>query len=326
MTKKAVLSILRKESNFVSGEKISTRLGISRAAVNTAVKALRVQGYEIESSTNKGYCLKAVPDSLTEPELGEYLSGERMEAVLCLPTVDSTNVHLRRLAFDGAPEGQVVLANEQTDGRGRRGRSFQSLKDKGIYLSMLFRPDSLPGDVTEITAWTAVAVGNAIEHLYGLRPEIKWVNDLLMKQKKICGILTEMSVEGGQVQHIIIGVGINVNEDKADFTEELSDKATSLAIETGKKLSRARLAAEVIKELDAMRQAWPDGKQSYLDAYRQDNITLGKEILVLQGDTSRKAEATAIGEDFSLHVTYEDGSQEILNSGEVSIRSLNGYS
>lgn len=324
MTKDAVLAILRKETGYISGEHISQLLGVSRAAVNTAVKALRAEGYEISSSTNKGYHLEAAPNSITAKELSVYLPEERMQSVECLDSVDSTNNRLRELALAGAPNGQVVLANRQTQGRGRRGRAFASPQDNGIYLSILFYPDSLPTDVAEITAWTAVATNNAIAEICGVRTGIKWVNDLVLNRKKLCGILTEMSVESesGYIQYIIIGIGINVNEQAEDFPEEVRHIATSLAMETGKAHSRARLAAALIRELDKMGQAWPEGKQAYLEAYRRDNITTGKEITVVRGAEEAPAFAVAIGDDFSLRVRYADGRSEALSSGEISIKGL----
>lgn len=326
MTKDAVLAILRKENDYISGEHISKLLGVSRAAVNTAVKALRAEGYEISSSTNKGYHLDGVPNSITAKELSAYLDAERMQAVECLDSVDSTNNRLRELALSGAPSGQVVLANRQTQGRGRRGRAFVSPQDNGIYLSFLAHPDCLPTDIAEITAWTAVATNNAIEAVCGIRAGIKWVNDLVIDRKKICGILTEMSVEseGGYIQYVIIGIGINVNGQAEDFPEEIRSTATSLAMETGKAHSRAQLAAALIRELDKMCAAWPKGKLHYLECYRRDNITTGKEITVVRGAEEIPAFATAIGEDFSLKVRYADGRSESLSSGEISIRGLYG--
>ncbi len=324
MTKNSVLTILRNENNYISGETISHMLGISRAAVNTAVKTLRAEGYDILSSTNKGYCLKSSPNCLTENELSAYLSEERMQSVLCVDSVDSTNNRLRELALSKAPDGQTVIASEQQNGRGRRGRGFISPKGKGIYLSMLFHPDNLPTDVTEITAWTAVAVSNAIQTVCGIRPGIKWVNDLIVNQKKICGILTEMSVESesGYVQYVIIGIGVNVNETEADFPEELRGTATSLSAETGAEYILAHLASEIITELDLMRKAWPLEKQTYLDAYKKDNITVGKEISVINNSGEKHAVATSVNDDFSLNVRYPDGSNDKISSGEISIREL----
>lgn len=324
MTKDAVLEILRQTQGYVSGEKISTQLGVSRAAVNTAVKALRSAGYDIRSATNRGYCLLGSPDSLTARELAGYLSPQRMKTLVCLESVDSTNNHLRGLALAGAPEGQVVLANEQSSGRGRRGREFLSQKGRGIYLSMLFRPDSLPADTAEITAWAAVAVSSAIEAVYGVTPGIKWVNDLVLGRRKVCGILTEMSVESesGFVQYLLIGVGINVAQHPGDFPEELSGIASSLSMETGLDISRAKLAAEVIQRLDALRTLWPRNREDYLKAYRSRDITAGKEITVIRGNIRQDATALAISDRFGLEVRYRDGSRETLSSGEVSISGL----
>lgn len=326
MTKDSVLAILRNENDYISGEKISSLLGVSRAAINTAVKTLRAEGYEILSSTNKGYYLNAVPDSLTANELSACLTEQRMQSVLCFDSVDSTNNRLRELALDGAPDGQVVIANEQLNGRGRRGRVFISPKDKGIYLSMLFHPDSLPTDIVEITAWTAVAVNNAIQTVCGFRAGIKWVNDLIINQRKVCGILTEMSVESesGYIQYVIIGIGINVNENEDDFPEELRNIATSLSMETNTEYSRAYLASEIIKELDIMCKAWPQKNGKYLDAYRKDNITLGKEIFVIRNSEKKQGVAVSIEDNFSLNICYKDGSRENVSSGEVSIQGLYG--
>lgn len=325
ITKDYVLSILRNTEEYVSGEAISKQLGISRAAVNTAVKALRAEGYDIRSSTNRGYHLFSVPDTLTAKELSAYLSEDRMQSIHCYDSVDSTNNRLRELAINGAGDGTIVIANEQQHGRGRRMREFVSLKDRGIYLSILLRPDALPSSVMEITAWTAVAINDAIEEVCGIRPGIKWVNDLMLHQKKVCGILTETSVESetGYVQYVIIGIGINVNHSKNDFPDALRDIATSLALEGCGTCSRAELAAAVIHKLDALRAAWPDNRGYYLGAYRRDNITTGSEITVLSGRDVKSATALSITDQFTLKVRYPDGSEEDLSSGEVSIRSTN---
>lgn len=324
MTKEKVLAILKQNKSFISGEKISAGLGVSRMAVSSAVKSLRNDGYNIISVTNKGYLLQDSPriDKLTTGELMSYLPEERLENVLCLDVTDSTNTKLRELAFDNAPAGYVVIANQQTNGRGRRGRTFLSPKDTGIYLSILLRPDCLPHECPTITAWTAVAVSNAIQKVTGVSPSIKWVNDLLLNEKKICGILSELSVEseGGHVQHIIVGIGINVNESKEDFPDEIKNIGTSIYAETDKKTSRAQLAAAVINELDTMMEKWPQERAQYLEQYRKRNITTGKDIQVISGNSGRNAKALEINEDFSLKVMYEDGTIADLSSGEVSTR------
>lgn len=326
MTKDSVLMMLRREDGYISGERISAALGVSRAAVNAAVKALRADGYEIHSATNRGYCLRSAPDRLTAGELLAYLPEERVSRILCLDTVDSTNRRLRELAYDGAPDGQVVLANEQTQGRGRLGRGFLSPRDKGIYLSILLRPEGTPAGTTAVTAWTAVAVQRAIRKACGVDAAIKWVNDLVLNGRKLCGILTEMSVESesSQVQYVVVGVGVNVNEKKTDFPEEIRGVAASLYAETGVFFRRAPLAAEIIRELDGLRAAWPHAKDAYLEAYRAGNITVGREVLVRKGERVLSGIAVAINDDFSLAVQYKDGGRENLTGGEIQVRGLYG--
>ena len=322
MTKDKVLSILAKENKYVSGEEISRRIGVSRAAVNSGVKALRSEGYEIDSVTNRGYMLISRPDALTSGSVGAYLDEERMKSVLVLDKVDSTNKLLREMAFDGAPQGQVVIADEQTMGRGRMGRSFFSPKDKGIYFSYLLKPDLAPADAVTLTAWTAVAMVRAIEHVSGFRPGIKWVNDLMSGGRKLCGILTEMSIESetGRIDSIIVGIGININNEEEDFSDEIKDIATSIFLESGKTVSRAALAGAMIEEMDKLAAAWPDEKDEYLALYREYDITCGRDINVISGGKTRPARSVMINDDFSLKVQYPDGTSEDLSSGEVSLR------
>lgn len=317
-----VLAILAREKEYVSGEDISSRIGLSRAAVNAAVKALRSAGYEIDSVTNKGYRLLSAPDVLNLGLLGAYISDERLESLTVLNSTDSTNKVLREMAFDGAPAGQTVIANEQSAGRGRMGRNFFSPRDNGIYLSYLLRPDVAPAEAVTLTAWTAAAMVRAVKKVAGTAPGIKWVNDLYMNGKKICGILTEMSVESetGRIDSIIIGIGINVNTAKDDFPEDIRDIASSIAAETGNRVSRTALAAAMIGELDKLNADWPKKKDDYLEAYRQYDMTCGRDINVISRGSVRPAEAITINDDFSLKVKYPGGETEDLSSGEVSLK------
>ena len=317
-----VLAILAREKEYISGEEISRLIGLSRASVNAAVKALRKDGYEISSVTNKGYRLINSPDRLSHGSVGAWLEDSRMDSVLVLDSTDSTNKVLREMAFGGAPDGQVVISDEQTTGRGRMGRSFFSPKGKGIYFSYLIRPEMVPADAISLTAWTAVAVVRAIISVSGYTPGIKWVNDLVSDGRKLCGILTEMSIESetGRIDSIIIGIGINVNNDLSEFPDDIKDIATSLRAVSGKAVPRAELAAAMVRELDRMRAAWPDDKAEYLEAYRASNITCGRRINVISGGTVREAESIMINDDFSLRIRYDDGTEDDLSSGEVSLR------
>ena len=327
------LSMLINSSEYISGETASKTLGVSRAAVNSAVMNLRNDGYGIDSSTNRGYILTDRPDRLDSGSIGAFLSGERMHDVTVLPVVDSTNTYCKDLARKGAPQGTVVISDCQTGGKGRRGRSFLSPSGVGLYLSYLMRPESGIDKISEITCWTAVAVCEAIRVSYGLDSDIKWVNDVLMNKKKICGILTEASfeAESGTITSLIIGIGININEKRSDFPEELESVASSISIENGgKTFMRSELAASLIKRLDKLASDWPAEQGAYLDAYRRYCITTGNRIAAyttIAGDSEpRTGEAVALGDDFSLEVRF-DGSETTthLKSGEVSVRGLYGY-
>lgn len=327
MTKDLVLAALKKSNEYISGERISAALGVSRAAVNAAIKSLREDGYEILSSTNRGYLFVSSPDKLSFGEMLSVLPEGRASRVLCLESVDSTNNHLKALAHQGVPNGQVVIANSQTAGKGRLGRSFTSMPDKGIYMSLLFRPDCSPSKISNITAWTAVAVSRAIERTCGIRTGIKWVNDLVVENKKVCGILTEMSVEAetGSIQHVVIGIGINVSHEAEDFPQDIREIAASLSMFTDKKISRASLAGAVIEELDKMAKDWPSGASEYLGAYRSCCVSTGKEVYLIKNGERIDAFSETVDENFALVVRFKDGSREAVSSGEVSVRGLYGY-
>ena len=344
MLKDNVLAILLRSEetgDFVSGASVSRDLQVSRAAVNQAVKALRADGYEIESVTNRGYRLVSGPDRITVGSLQALLGDERMKRVLCFDSTDSTNKRLQEAVLNNEDaNGLIAVANEQTAGRGRLGRTFSSPQDMGIYLSLLIRPDSsniTPQNTfswTMLTSWTAVAVCRAIETVCGVQPGIKWVNDLLLNGRKICGILTQMELESetGTIRDIIIGIGVNVQEREEDFPEELRDIAGSLFMATGKKTDRTLLAAEMIRQLDRMCADWyrlqAGSSQlafSYLNDYREHSLVTGRQISVITPRETKEAVAESIGEDFSLHVRYMDGSEEDLRGGEISIRSTTGF-
>ena len=329
MLKDDVLKIIYSEEDYISGEAISRQLGVSRAAVNNAVKALRDEGYEITSSTNKGYLLNGMPDLLTKGSVCLILPDKVASLVHVFDSVDSTNNVLKDMARNGAPSGTVVISDHQSGGKGRRGRSFSSPKGVGIYLSYLFKPESGFDKISNLTSWTAIAVSDAIFNAYGIVSQVKWVNDLLMNRKKICGILTEVTVEGesGMIDNCIIGIGINVNE--SSFPEELSQIATSISIENGgKTFERWKLAAELIRALVDIEYRWPDDDY-YINRYRKDNITVGSKITAFpqlaENSKGRTGTAIAINDDFTLKVRFDDGSVEDLRSGEVSVRGLYGY-
>lgn len=331
MSKQAVLELLRtREGNFVSGEEISRDLGLTRAAVWKAVDALRRQGYTIEARTGLGYCLTAAPDALTEPEIRRFLPPVEVvgRKLLCLSEVDSTNTRAKELALAGEPEGLVVVADCQTAGRGRMGRSFQSPKGKGIYLTALLRPHLPPERLMIATALAGVAVCGAVEDVCGLSPGLKWPNDPVLNGRKLCGILTELSLEAetGSLQYLVVGIGVNVLHTPEDFSPEVAAIATSLAAELGRPVSRPALAAALIARLDRLRAALASGEtEQYLVEYRRRCVNLGKRVRLLTPSGEENGEAVDVDRDFGLVVRKDDGTVTTVRSGEVSVRGMYGY-
>ena len=327
MSREKVLSLLR-QGGYVSGEAMSQRLGISRAGVWKAIEGLRQEGYVIASAPNRGYRLEEAPDRLREGELSGSLAGALVGSkLLCLDCIDSTNTECKRQAMSGAPEGLVVTAEEQTGGRGRRGRGFQSPRGKGIYLSALFRPALELSQVSDFTAWVAVAVCDGIEACCHIRPQIKWTNDIVFQGKKLVGILTELGMEGesGALDYMVAGIGINVNHGSKDFAPEIREMAYSLAQILGRPVRRAELAAQVILALDRMYAGYPENKAEYLEKYRAGCVTTGRQVQLITPASRREAFAREIDDQFNLVVELPGGARETICAGEVSVRGMYGY-
>ena len=329
MTRDDVLGILSGTQDFVSGEQISRQLGISRAAVNLAVRNLRAEGYSIDSKTRLGYKLISSPDRISYGELARLIDPERLKDIIILDSVDSTNNRLKAMEHEGLPSGTIVTADFQESGKGRRGRSFVSPKGSGIYLSYLLRPDCPADQISSLTAYVAVAVSRSLEKACAIEPRIKWVNDILADGRKLVGILTELSVESesGTITGCVIGIGINVNMDIEDFPEELREKATSVSSVKGEKVKRALIIKELVEQLDLLQEDFPSAKAGYLEYYRSHCPIPGRTINVYKiiGKDPVTAKALEITDDFSLRVEYEDGTTEDLRSGEVTIRGTTGY-
>ncbi|MFI3250943.1 MAG: biotin--[acetyl-CoA-carboxylase] ligase, partial [Eubacteriales bacterium] len=289
-----VLSLLRAQNgDYVSGERMSEVLGVSRSAVWKIIKGLREQGYDIHSVTNKGYTLVDHPNLLEKERLERMVAGGEIGSVLhCLDSIDSTNTQAKRLATEGAPHGTVVLAEEQTGGRGRFGRGFLSPKGTGIYVSALLRPDATPTEMSDFTAWVAVAVWRAIKDCCDAPVQIKWTNDLVLGGKKICGILTELGLESesNRLDYMIVGVGVNACQN--GFPEDLAEIATSIVMETGEEVDRTELAGGILASFEQLLGDFPQEKEKYLALYRQNCITIGKPVQVFTPATRR--EGTAI--------------------------------
>ncbi len=247
--------------------------------------------------------------------------------LLCMDSVDSTNNEAKRRATLGTEEGLVILSDHQSSGRGRAGRTFHSPQDRGLYLSALLRPALPPEDVVNFTAWAAVAVCDGIQSVCGVRPRIKWTNDLVLNGKKLCGILTELGLDQktGALDYLVVGIGVNVDHTDQDFPEDLRSIATSLRMELGQPVDRATLTVEIIRALDRMYTRFPNDKDAYLKQYRSDCLTVGNPVRLITPASCRDAFATGIDEDFRLLVEFPDGSTQAVSTGEVSVRGIYGY-
>lgn len=243
-----------------------------------------------------------------------------------LDEVDSTNTECRRLAADGAGDGLVIMADRQTAGRGRRGRSFDSPQGLGLYLSILWRPDCPPEALLPLTALSAVAACRAVERASGAKAAIKWPNDLVLNGHKLGGILTELTLDGktGRVDFVIVGIGINCHQRRSDFGPELADLAISLDM-ADRPTSRANLAAALMEELDTLRAEVLGDPGRWLDEYRRRCLTLGRRVQILRDGERLEADAVDVDEQYGLTVRLDDGTKEILRAGEVSVRGLYGY-
>ena len=328
MLKEEILTLLRQRGDYVSGQDMSSRLGVNRAAVWKTVEALRQEGYTISSVTRRGYRLESAPDRLSRGEvltaLGDHPWRDRVRV---LDTVDSTNNLCKVLAHEGAPSGTVILADHQTGGRGRMGRSFFSPPGMGVYLSVILRPETAPQNLLHLTCAFAAAMCDSVERTCGLRPEIKWTNDLISGGRKLAGILTELSIEAesGHVQYAVLGIGVNCCQGPGDFPPEVADKAGSLAMALGKSIDRNRLAAEMIRSSEELSRTLLSRKARWMENYRRGCVTIGKDVEVLRPDKMEKGVALDVDDNGGLMVRYADGREETVSSGEVSVRGLYGY-
>lgn len=317
----------------ISGEELASRLNLSRAAIWKAIRELRREGYSIDAITNKGYCLAQDSDLLSVEGILPHIKNKLlMDRIHVFKSLESTNLTAKKIALDGALPGTVVISEEQTKGRGRMGRSFYSPPAGGIYMSFILEPRF---DVTKsvlITTAASVAVCKAIETVTGISCQIKWVNDIYMGTKKICGILTEAvtDFESGHIDYIILGIGINYSTSEAAFPKELSGIAGSLFEDSSDNgITRNRLIAEVINQVLEINEKLET--REFIEDYKSRSFVLGKDIRIIptagldkERNLADGIPATAVDIDGNggLVVRYQDGSVGTLNSGEISIRTV----
>lgn len=325
--KDEVLKTLEKNKgeNF-SGEVLAGTLGVSRAAVWKAITSLRKEGYPIEATTNKGYALMENSDLLSEQGIKLHLSNNLHSLELHVyKTIDSTNLAAKKLALEGVNHGTIVISNEQTKGRGRLGRDFYSPASSGIYLTILLKPNFDISKSVLITTAASVAVCKAIKNVCNVESQIKWVNDIYINNLKVSGILTEAitDFETGTIEYIALGIGINCHIPQSGFPNEIKNKAG--AIDTT--FSRNKLAAEVINQVMLIYTNIEN--RSFINEYKKRSMVLGKNIRVVkhyrknqteENPQSQSAVAIDIDNDGGLLVEFEDGTREVLNTGEISIK------
>lgn len=321
-TKEKLLALLEdSKGTFFSGEEIARTLQVSRAAVWKAVNALREDGYTIDAATNKGYRLSPDSDILSPQGIRRFLKPEYRDLDLTvLPTAPSTNALVREKANQGRPEGCIIIACEQTDGRGRYGRQFFSPVDSGVYLSLLLRPTAYsPQQATCLTAAAAAAMCQAIEAVTGQQPGIKWVNDIFLRGKKVCGILTEAAVglETGTLNYMVLGAGLNLYPPAEGFPEEIQPIAGSV-LERSCPEAKNRLVGEFLNRFWDF-YTHPECR-TYLEDYRSRSLAIGQNVTVLSAGRAVSAYAYGIDDDFRLLVRYENGDTEALSYGEIRIQ------
>ena len=306
----------------VAGTELSERLGISRAAIWARIEELRSLGYEIAASPHRGYRLQGTPDVLHGDDLVSRVGEAAVVGrdIRVFRETESTNDIVEKLARDGVAEGVVVFAESQTKGRGRLGRRWVSPPDKGLWFSILLRPDCAPQAVTQLTIAAAVSLARAVEQETGVRADIKWPNDLLIRGRKVAGILTELSAEVDHVKHVVIGIGMDVNLEAEEFPEELKGVATSLAVEAGRRVDRPALAAAILRELDRdYARVCQGGFSEVRDEWEKRCSTLGRNVAVSIGSRRIEGVAESLDPEGALLLRTQHGRLERITGGDVSL-------
>ncbi len=321
-----ILEVLRNSTDYCSGQEICERFGVTRTAVWKAVTRLKEEGYQIEARQNRGYRLLTEGDVMNETELREALKDDRfLQDISFFRQIDSTNLEVKRRAEQGAEGPLLIVADEQTAGRGRRGRSWSSPPGTSISMSLLLRPKIRPENASMLTLVCALAVAGGIAETTGLETAIKWPNDVVIHGKKICGILTEMNTELGEIGYVVPGIGINVNT--TEFPEEIRETATSLKIELGETVPRTPVVAAFVRCFAMYYQIFLETEDlsALKPVYEKLLVNKDREVQVLDPAGAWKGVAKGITRTGELIVARDDGTLEEVRSGEVSVRGIYGY-
>jgi BirA family biotin operon repressor/biotin-[acetyl-CoA-carboxylase] ligase len=316
--------LLDKNKDFISGEEISELLGISRTAVWKHINTLKNQGYNIESINKKGYRISEIPDDILTRENITYNLNSKVigRNIIHFDTIDSTNDYAKKIAGD-MDDGTVIISEEQTKGRGRMGRRWHSRKGDGIWLSIILKPDINPYNCPFITLIAGASIVKSLNKL-GVKSSIKWPNDIIINNKKVCGVLTELAAEIDKVNYVVLGIGMNIKT--LNFDEEIENVATSLYKE-GYKLSRIDIVSEILMEFENLYTDYINNKHKteVLNICKEYSAILNKNIYLLKNGEKTKARCIDMNEDGNLIVKFDDNSVKEIMSGEVSIRGEEGY-
>ena len=313
-----VLEILKENGGYVSGEAIAKELGISRTAVWKYIFKLRSEGYDISSSTKKGYLLN-VGDVFNENEI-------KLENLVFEKELDSTNTRAKMLACTKAEHGTVVTCDRQTGGRGRLGRGWADTKGEGLAFSLVLKPDVMPEEASKLTLISGLAVAEEIERQTGAKAEIKWPNDIIINGKKVCGILTEISTEIMRLDYAVVGIGINVNN--REFPKDIADKATSLYMESGKCFMRARLLEGCVRRILAYTKELEEKSLlPFKERLEDRSLMTGRHVIAVKyptGEIICEGTAGGLTDGGELKIVCQDGTVKTVGAGEVSVRLDNG--
>ena len=324
--KAEILKMLRENDGYVSGQQLCEKFGVSRTAVWKVIGQLKEEGYQVEAVRNRGYRIIDSPDVMTEEELKSLVHTEWAgQNIVYYAETDSTNIRAKLLGEEGAPHGTLAVADMQSAGKGRRGRTWASSPGRSIYMSLLLKPDISPVKAPMLTLVAACAVAKALKTCTGLEIQIKWPNDIVVNGKKLAGILTEMSTEIDYINYVVTGIGINVNIEQ--FPEEIKDTATSLFLETGNTVKRALVIAEIMRFYEIYYAKFMETKDLSLlqEEYNRLLVNRNREVRILGVKETYKAYALGINPSGELLVRRQDGTQEVIYAGEVSVRGVYGY-
>lgn len=319
-TRNQLIQLLEDHGNeYISGQILSEKLNISRSAIWKQMKGLEKAGYEIEGKTNRGYRILSYPNNLSAYTLQWGLNTEWIgQKIVHKETTPSTQIIAHQLAQENADHGTIVIANEQTEGKGRMGRSYYSTNKKGIWMSIILRPPILPYQAPQFTLLTATVLADVIANHIGIRPQIKWPNDILMNGKKLAGILTEMQAEQDIIQYIVIGIGLNVNQNEVHMPNDIKHKATSLRMETNKSWDVLKISQEILRTFEERYTNYIDnGFHSIKNKWESYGYKIGETISIKTLQDNWQATFLGIAEDGALLTRTKQNQIEKIYSAEI---------